>query len=149
MNEQQIMPIETIGQKIFIIRGMKVMLGQHLAEIYQIPVRAMIQAIKRNRSRFPHDFMFQLTDEEFDNLKSQIVTSSWGGIRRAQPYAFTEHGIAMLSSVLKSPRAIEMNILIIRAFIRMREILASNKELGHKIEEIELESVDAPVFFMP
>ncbi|MFA6432815.1 MAG: ORF6N domain-containing protein [Candidatus Paceibacterota bacterium] len=139
MNIKQIVPVEVISQKIFIIRGRKVMLGQHLAELYETPVKILIQAVKRNIERFPEDFMFQLTQEEFVNLKSQFVTSSWGGIRRALPYAFTEHGVTMLSSVLRSPQAIQMNIFIVRAFVRIRELLASNKELGYKIEEIERE----------
>ena len=88
------------------------MLSTHLAELYQVEPRVMIQAVKRNIERFPNDFMFQLTDEEFSNLKSQIVISSWGGLRRAKPYAFTEQGVAMLSSVLRGKRAIQVNIEI-------------------------------------
>jgi hypothetical protein len=139
METKQVVPIEAVSQRIFIICGIKVMLGQHLAGLYGIEVKVLIQAVKRNKDRFPGDFMFQLSSEEFENLKSQFVTSSWGGIRRATPYAFTEHGVAMLSAVLKSPRAIEMSVFIVRAFIRLREMLASDKELGHKVEEIERE----------
>ena len=96
-----------------------------------------MQAVKRNRERFPADFMFQLTKQEFDRLKSQIVISSWGGLRRAYPYAFTEQGVAMLSSVLRSKRAIQMNIVIMRAFVRLREMIASNKRLARRLNELE------------
>src|SRR5579863_9330485 len=99
--------------------------------------RALIQAVKRNLTRFPEDFMFQLTDTEFKNLKSQIVTSSWGGLRRATPYAFTEQGVAMLSSVLRSERAIQVNIAIMRAFVRLKEMIASHKDLARKLTELE------------
>ena len=138
-NSSSIVPFESIERRIFMIRGHKVLLGQHLAELYEVPVKVLIQAVKRNLVRFPEDFMFQLTKEEFENLKSQFVTSSWGGIRRATPYAFTEHGVAMLSSVLNSKHAVEMNIYIIRIFIKIREILASNKDLSKQIEELQRE----------
>jgi hypothetical protein len=92
---------------------------------------------KRNRERFPTDFMFQVTRKEFENLKSQIVTSSWGGARRALPYAFTEHGILMLSTVLRSPRAIQVNIAIMRAFVSLRELVATNATLARKLNELE------------
>jgi len=127
-----------IKQRIFVIRGHKVILGQDLAELYQVPVKVLIQAMKRNEDRFPEDFVFQLTKEEFEILKSQIVTSRWGGIRRAYPYAFTEHGVAMLSSILKTRIAIQMNIFIVRAFIKIRESLDSYKDLAIKIGKIEL-----------
>ena len=96
-----------------------------------------MQAVKRNRERFPADFMFQLTKQEFDRLKLQIVILSWGGLRRAYPYAFTEQGVAMLSSVLRSKRAIQMNIVIMRAFVRLREMIASNKRLARRLNELE------------
>ncbi len=102
------------------------MLSTDLADLYAVEPRVLMQAVKRNRERFPADFMFQLTEQEFDRLKSQIVISSWGGLRRAYPYAFTEQGVAMLSSVLRSKRAIQMNIAIMRAFIQLREMIASN-----------------------
>lgn len=130
-------PIELIERHIYLIRGCKVMLSTHLAEIYSVEPRTLIQSVKRNRERFPEDFMFQLSDIEFKNLKSQLVTSSWGGLRRANPYAFTEHGVAMLSSVLRSQQAVQMNILIIRAFVKLREMLASNKDLARKIDDLE------------
>ena len=128
---------QTIQQKIFIIRGQKVMLGMHLAELYCVQTKVLIQAVNRNKERFPKDFMFQLSNEEYQNLKSQIVTSSWGGMRRANPYAFTEHGIAMLSSVLNSARAIQMNIAIIRTFVKARELFLTHKKLAHKLDQLE------------
>jgi hypothetical protein len=132
-----LVPQEIIEQKIFFIRGHKVMLSNHLAELYNVEVRSLIQAVKRNNERFPVDFMFQLTDGEFQNLKSQIVISSWGGPRRSTPYAFTEQGVAMLSSVLRSRRAIQVNIAIMRAFVKLREILSAHKELAQKLNELE------------
>ncbi|MCX6719311.1 MAG: ORF6N domain-containing protein [Candidatus Taylorbacteria bacterium] len=129
-----------IERRIFLIRGQKVMIDSDLAELYGEQVKVLIQSIKRNRNRFPDDFMFQLTDIEYESLRSQIVTSKVGrGGRRYLPYVFTEHGVAMLSSVLKSKKAVQMNILIIRAFIKIREILASNKELAGKIDDLERE----------
>jgi hypothetical protein len=124
----QTIPVELIERKIYTIRGAKVMLDSDLADLYQVPTKVLNQAVRRNLDRFPADFMFQLTEEEVENLRSQIVTSSTGhGGRRYQPYAFTEHGVAMLSSVLASKRAISLNILIIRAFVRLREYLATQK----------------------
>ena len=113
------------------------MLSTHLAELYRVEARALVQAVKRNIERFPEDFMFQLTRAEFNNLKSQFVTSSWGGLRRATPYAFTQEGVAMLSSVLRSPRAIQVNIAIMRAFVRLREMLAGHKVLARKLDAME------------
>jgi hypothetical protein len=113
------------------------MLDRELALLYGVTTKALIQAVKRNLSRFPDDFMFQLVVEEFDFLRSQSVTSKGRGGRRYLPYAFTEQGIAMLSTVLRSERAIQMNIAIIRAFVRFRDILASHKELAGKLEELE------------
>jgi hypothetical protein len=132
-------PVEQIEETIFIIRGQRVMLSPHLAELYQIEPRALVQAVKRNIERFPEDFMFQLTDEEFKNLKSQIVISSWGGARRSRPYAFTEQGVAMLSSVLRSKRAVQVNIEIMRAFVRLRQMLATHKDLARKLAALEKE----------
>lgn len=126
--------------------GQKVLLDADLAELYGVETKVLLQAVKRNRERFPEDFMFQLTAEEFGNLRSQFVTSSWGG-RRYAPYVFTEQGVAMLSSVLKSPRAIAVNIEVMRAFVRLREMLSSNKELAAKLNELEhkLESHDQAI----
>ena len=138
MSITEIIPIERIEKQIFLIRNQKVMLSIHLAELYDVEVRALIQAVKRNINRFPSDFMFQLNDKEFENLKSQIVISSWGGSRRANPYAFTEQGVAMLSSVLRSDRAVKVNIQIMRAFVKLREILSTHKDLAKKLKELEL-----------
>jgi len=127
-----------IEQSIFLIRGHRVMLSPHLAELYGVEPKVLIQAFKRNIERFPRDFAFPLTNKEFTNLKSQFVTSSWGGLRRANPYAFTEQGVAMLSSVLRSKRAIQVNIAIMRAFVKIREFLFSNKELALKLTQLEM-----------
>jgi len=125
-----------IVEKIYFLRGQKVMLDRDLAEMYGVEVKVLNQSVKRNVSRFPDDFMFQLTATEWDNLKSQIVTSSWGGIRKL-PYAFTEQGVAMLSSVLRSETAIQVNIQIIRVYTKMKQALLDNKEIWQKIEKIE------------
>jgi len=127
---------EVIQRKIFEIRGQKVMLDKDLAVIYGVLTGNLNKAVKRNIKRFPKDFMFQLTKDEFNNLIFQNGTSSWGG-RRKLPYAFTEHGVAMLSSVLSSERAIEINVQIIRAFIRLRHIIAENDALKYAIEGLE------------
>jgi hypothetical protein len=137
IGEKSIVPIEVVAQRIYLIRGEKVMLSPDLAALYQVEPRALVQAVKRNSDRFPADFMFQLSGDEYENLKSQIVISSWGGARRANPYAFTEHGVAMLSAVLKSDRAVQMSVRIIRAFVKLREILASNKDLAARLEKVE------------
>jgi phage regulator Rha-like protein len=132
----QIVPLEAIERRIYLIRGEKVILDSDLAELYQVSTKALNQAVKRNLGRFPRDFMFQLNPPELQNLRSQIVTSSYGG-RRYLPYAFTEQGVAMLSSVLNSPRAIQMNILIIRTFVKLREILATHKDLAARMKKLE------------
>lgn len=134
---ESMVPIERIEREIFVIRGQRVMLSTDLADLYGVEPKVLIQAVKRNIERFPKDFMFQLSDEEFKNLKSQTVTSSWGGARRANPYAFTEHGIAMLSSVLRSKRAIQVNIAIMRAFVRLRRLMATHEDLARKLDEME------------
>ena len=135
---KQVVPAESIEKAIFLIRGQRVMLSTHLADLYGVAPRVLIQAVKRNMERFPEDFMFQLSAEEYENLKSQIVISSWGGARRASPYAFTEQGVAMLSSVLRSKRAIQVNVGIMRAFVRLREILSTHKELARRLDELEI-----------
>ena len=132
-----IVSIADIEGRIFLIRGQKVMLSMDLSELYEVEPKVLMQAVKRNAERFPLDFMFQLTLLEFTNLKSQIVTSSWGGIRRAMPYAFTEQGVAMLSGVLNSPRAIRVNIEIMRAFVRIRKMLVGNKDLTRRLDDLE------------
>jgi ORF6N domain len=134
---RDIIPVQRVAQAIFVVRGHRVMLGQDLAILYGVTVKALNQAAKRHTSRFPADFVFQLTAEEFMNLKSQFVTSSWGGLRRALPYAFTEQGVAMLSSVLNSKRAVQVNIAIMRAFVKLREALETNRELAQKFAELE------------
>ncbi|MCI0484386.1 MAG: ORF6N domain-containing protein [candidate division NC10 bacterium] len=136
--KQSLVPAERIERAILLIRGQKVMLDADLAGLYGVSVGRLNEAVKRNRGRFPDDFMFQLTKEDFLNLKSQFAISSsrWGG-RRHPPYAFSEQGVAMLSSVLRSQRAIHVNIEIMRAFVRLRRILVSHKELARKLEELE------------
>jgi len=134
--DEKLVPLERIEEAIFVIRGQKVMLSTDLAKLYDVEPRALIQAVKRNSKRFPQDFVFQLTDQEAANLKSQIVISSWGGAR-SNPYAFTEQGVAMLSSVLNSDRAVCVNVEIMRTFVRLRQILSSNKELSRRLDELE------------
>src|SRR5674476_321995 len=141
MKELQILPDEAIINKIFIIRDHKVMIDRDLAELYGVDTRVLNQAVKRNLKRFSDDFMFQLTDEEFRNLRSQIVTSSWGG-SRFRPMVFTEQGVAMLSSVLNSERAISVNIQIIRVFTRMRAMIESHKEILKKLEMLEKKDIE-------
>src|SRR5207253_966015 len=133
---KEIIPIQKIAPAIFVLRGQKVILSQDLAALYGVTVGALTQAVKRNPYRFPKDFVFQLTAEEFRDLKSQIVISSWGG-RRHLPYAFTEQGVAMVSSVLNSERAVKVNIAIMRAFVKLREALETNRELAGKFSELE------------
>ena len=118
------------------IRGQKVMVDSDLADLYRVPTKVFNQAVKRNIKRFPKDFVFRLTAKEIRILRSQIVTSSWGG-RRTLPYAFTEQGVAMLSSVLNSERAVQVNIAIMRAFVKLREILTTHRDLAEKIAELE------------
>ncbi len=138
-------PLERITQTILLIRGQKVILDQNLAALYEVETKALNRAVKRNLDRFPDDFMFQLSAEEFENLRcqsgtsslrSQNDTSSRGG-RRYRPYAFTEQGVAMLSSVLRSDRAIHVNIEVMRAFVRLRQLLASNVDLARKLAALE------------
>ena len=135
-SSQALIPAEVIEHRIYLLRNHKVMLDHDLAQLYGVETKALNRAVKRNRTRFPGDFMFQLTPKETQNLRYQIVTSRWGG-RRYLPYAFTEQGVAMLSSVLKSKRAIQVNIAIVRTFVRLRQILATHKELARKLEELE------------
>ena len=158
-----IIPAERIDSKILLIRGQKVLLDEHLAQLYEVPTRVLNQAVRRNRARFPEDFMFQLTEKETEALlrsqivisseetsgkrlsksellRSQIVTSKRGsgaGGRRYLPYAFSEQGVAMLSSVLRSPRAVQVNIEIMRAFVRLRQMIASHTDLARKLNTLE------------
>jgi hypothetical protein len=147
-----ILPVtpQFIERRIHIIRGVKVILDSDLAELYQVLTKNLNKAVKRNTERFPSDFMFQLTLEEVETMRFQIGTASHGNMRsqnatasgnhrntRYRPYAFTELGVAMLSSVLNSDRAVQMNIYIMRAFVKLREIMATNKEVAEKIEKLE------------
>lgn len=138
---KDIVAVTMIEQRIFVIRGQRVMLSPHLAELYGVETRVLIQAVKRNIERFPADFMFQLTWEETKALRSQIVTLKQGSTRgmhsKYRAYAFTEQGVAMLSSVLSSERAIQVNIAIMRAFVKLREILLTHKQLAHKLTKLE------------
>jgi ORF6N domain len=134
----ELIPIERIQNFIFLIRGEKVMLDSHLAELYGVETKTLNRAVKRNGGRFPEDFMFQLTKEEAGNLRCQIGTSSleYGG-RRYLPYVFIEQGVAMLSSVLRSRRAVQVNVAIMRAFVSLRRLLATNEDLSRKFSELE------------
>jgi hypothetical protein len=132
-----LVPLRRIEQAILQVRGHRVMLDADLAALYGVETKALVRAVKRNADRFPEDFMFQLNPPEFDNLRCQIGTSSsWGG-RRHAPYAFTEQGVAMLSSVLRSKRAVQVNVEIMRTFVRLRRILAENAGLAQRLDELE------------
>jgi hypothetical protein len=131
-----LVPSERIESSIYLIRSEKVILDHDLASLYGVSTKSLVQSVKRNSDRFPQDFMFQLTNQEFAILRSQIVTSSWGG-RRVPPYAFTEQGVAMLSAVLKSSRAVSVNIEIMRTFVRLRQLLLSQEELARKLRTLE------------
>lgn len=129
-------PDEIVMNKIYVIRGHKVMLDSDLAELYQVETKQLKRQVKRNSERFPKDFMFELTEKEFENLRSQNGTTSWGGTRYL-PMVFTEHGVLMLSSVLSSSKAIQVNIQIMRIFTRIRQMLTDNTELRLAIEKLE------------
>ena len=135
-NQQYAIPETLVTSKIYIVRNKKIMLDRDLAELYEVETRVLNQAVNRNIERFPEEFMFQLTHEEFEILKSQIVTSSWGGTRKI-PMVFTEYGVAMLSSVLRSKRAIEVNIQIMLVFSKIREMLLDTLSMKLDIEEIK------------
>lgn len=138
MSDRVLVLAQRIAHAILRLRGHNVMLDTDLAVLYRVEVKALNQAAKRNRRRFPSDFMFQLSTQEMESLRSQFVTAKIGrGGRRTAPYAFTEHGIAMLSSVLTSPRAVHVNIEIMRAFVRLHRMLASNADLARKLEDLE------------
>lgn len=135
---KEMVSADSLGAQILIVRGHKVLLDSTLAALYAVPTKMLLQAVKRHAARFPADFMFRLNAEEFVALRSQTVTSNTGrGGRRYLPYVFTEQGVAMLSSVLNSPRAIAVNIEIMRAFVRLREAIAGNQELARKFDELE------------
>lgn len=130
-----LVPIEQIAAKIYFIRGLKVLLDRDLAELYEVETKRLKEQVKRNLDRFPEDFMFELTQTEFDNMRSQIATSKRGGTRYV-PMAFTEQGVAMLSSVLRSDRAIQVNIQIMRAFVKTRQFVLDNKKFKRELEEL-------------
>ncbi len=135
-SKTSLIPQETIEGKILLIRGKKVILDKDLAELYSVTTSNLNKAVSRNIDRFPDDFMFRLSEEEFKNLKFHFGTSSWGGTRKL-PRAFTEQGVAMLSSILRSKRAIQVNVEIMRTFVRLRQMLASNAELARKLATLE------------
>lgn len=140
-NKLSVIADEVVMSKISIVRRVKVMLDRDLAELYGVETRILKQQVRRNTERFPDDFMFELTKDEFGNLRSQIVTSSWGGLRY-MPMAFTEQGVAMLSSVLKSKQAVQVNIQIIRVFTKMRELLETHREILQKLEHLERKDIE-------
>jgi hypothetical protein len=129
--------VEHISSAILILRGRRVLLDSELARIYGVTTRRLNEQVSRNRNRFPADFLFELTAKEFADLKSHFATSSWGG-RRKRPMAFTEHGAIMAATVLNSPRAVEMSVYVVRAFVQLRELLASNKELARRLDQLEV-----------
>ena len=136
---ESLIPVELIERRIYLIRGHKVMLDRDLADLYQVETSSLNRQVKRNIDRFPADFMFQLNDEEAEALRCQfgISNAGWRGGRRYLPYAFTQEGVAMLSSVLRSERAVLVNVAIMRAFVRLREILISNKDLANRLDSLE------------
>jgi hypothetical protein len=135
--DKSLVPVERIEQAILVLRGHKVLLDADLAVLYAVETKVLNRAVKRNLDRFPADFMLKLTDKEAASLRFHIGTSNRRGGRRYMPYAFTEQGVAMLSSVLRSPRAVQVNIEIMRAFVRLRQMLQSNESLAGKLEELE------------
>ncbi len=136
MKKTSIVP-EIIEQRILLLRGHKVMLDSHLANLYGVETKVLKRAVRRNTDRFSHDFMFELTSKEYEILRSQFGTLSWGEHTKYLPYVFTEQGVAMLSSVLHSKRAVQVNIEIMRAFVRLREMLGTHKDLARKLEDLE------------
>ena len=132
----QPVPVESITREIIVIRGQRVLLDAQLAALYGVTTRRLNEQVRRNRRRFPDDFLFELTPEEFANLKSRFATSSWGG-RRKLPLAFTEHGAIQAATVLNSPQAVEMSVHVVRAFVRLRELINSNHELARRFQQLE------------
>jgi len=128
--------VEDITRAILVLRGRRVLLDAELAVLYGVTTRRLNEQVRRNRKRFPDDFLFELTTEEFANLKSHFATSSWGG-RRKRPLAFTEHGAIQAATILNSPRAVEMSVYVVRAFVKLREVLSSNRELARRFEQLE------------
>ena len=136
MSAAQLLPLEAITQRIVVLREQKVLLDADLAALYGVETRRLNEQVRRNRARFPEDFIFELTAEEFGNLKSQFATSSWGG-RRKLPMAFTEHGAIMAATVLNTPRAVEVSVYVVRAFVRLRELVGSHRELAKRLDDLE------------
>ncbi len=128
--------LEAIASRILLVRGLRVMLDADLAALYGVETRRLNEQVRRNRERFPQDFIFELTPEELADLKSQFATSSWGG-RRKLPLAFTEHGALMAATILNSPRAVEVSVYVVRAFVQLRDLLAGNKDLARRLKELE------------
>jgi hypothetical protein len=134
-----LLPLEAITQRILLLRGQKVLLDSDLAELYGVETRRLNEQVKRNRERFPQDFIFELNTEEFKHLKSQFATSNWGG-RRKLPLAFTEHGAIMAATILSSPRAVEVSVYVVRAFVQLRELAATHQDLAKRLDELEEKS---------
>ena len=128
--------VEDITRAILVLRGRRVLLDAELAGLYGVTTRRLNEQVRRNRKRFPDDFLLELTTEEFANLKSRFATSSWGG-RRKRPLAFTEHGAIQAATILNSPRAVEMSVYVVRAFVKLREVLSTNLELARRVEQLE------------
>ncbi len=143
-NEISILEENSIRSKIHVIRGQQVMLDRDFADLYGVETRVLNQAVKRNAERFPEEFMFKLTDKDFENLISQFVTSSWGGIRKL-PFAFTEHGVTMLASVLKSETAVKASIQIVKAFVSMRHFVANNVEIFAELKTMRQHQIETDV----
>lgn len=139
MSASTLLPLETITHRILMLRGQKVLLDSDLAVLYDVPTKRFNEQVKRNLERFPADFMFQLTEEEWESLRSQIATlkPGRGQHRKYMPYAFTEHGAIMAATILNSPRATEVSVYVVRAFVRLREVLASNAELAKRLDDLE------------
>ena len=136
MSGAQLLPLEAITHHIVVLREQKVLLDSDLAALYGVETRRLNEQVRRNRARFPKDFIFELTPEEFASLKSQSATSSWGG-RRKLPLAFTEHGAIMTATILNSPRAVEVSVYVVRAFVRLREMAATHGDLAKRLDELE------------
>jgi ORF6N domain len=136
VSSTQLLPLEAITHHIVVLREQKVLLDSDLAALYGVQTRRLNEQVRRNRARFPQDFIFELTPEEFSNLKSQFATSSWGG-RRKLPLAFTEHGAIMAATVLNTPRAVEVSVYVVRAFVKLRELVGSHLELARRLDDLE------------
>ncbi len=136
MSTAPVLPLEAITQRIVVLREQKVLIDADLAALYGVETRRLNEQVRRNKARFPQDFIFELSPEEFAHLKSQSATSSWGG-RRKLPLAFTEHGAIMAATVLNTPRAVEVSVYVVRAFVKLRELVGSHRELARRLDELE------------